>query len=246
MTVAQNVRFAARRERPDLLERLGIAPLADAHPRQLSGGERQRAALARALGRDPRVLLLDEPFGALDAITRRQVRDELADLLAELALPSVLVTHAFEDAVALARRVGVLDRGRLVQVGVPRELFERPANAMVAELTGANVLDGYATPTSSGSLIRLDGGGELLCSTPTSGPVQVAIQPWDFELADAGSSAFCDRVTSMHEDRGALVVRLARVTIRVRPSDNGHVTIAEGASLGLRAAPASVRVLPSA
>ena len=165
MTVAQNVRFAARRDRPDLLERLGIAQLAGARPRQLSGGERQRAALARALGREPRVLLLDEPFGALDAITRRQVRDELADLLAELALPSLLVTHAFEDAIALARRVGVLDRGRLVQLGAPRELFERPANAMVAELTGANVLHGDATPTSSGSLIRLDGGGELACST---------------------------------------------------------------------------------
>jgi ABC-type sulfate/molybdate transport systems ATPase subunit len=192
------------------------------------------------------VLLLDEPFGALDAITRRQVRDELADLLAELALPSLLVTHAFEDAVALARRVGVLDRGRLVQLGAPRELFEHPANAMVAELTGANVLGGHATLSSSGSLIRLDGGGELVCSTPASGPVQVAIQPWDFELADAGSSAFSDRVTSVHEDRGALVVRLARVTIRVRSADNGHVTIAEGASLGLRAAPASVRVLPSA
>ena len=87
LTVAGNVRFAARRDRPDLLERFGIAHLAGARPGQLSGGERQRVALARALAREPRVLLLDEPFGALDAITRRQVRDELADLLADAAAP---------------------------------------------------------------------------------------------------------------------------------------------------------------
>ena len=97
------MRFAGKRDRPDLLERLGIAHLAGARPRQLSGGERQRVALARALARDPRVLLLDEPFGALDAITRRQVRDELGDLLTTLRLPTLLVTHAFEDAAALAR-----------------------------------------------------------------------------------------------------------------------------------------------
>jgi ABC-type sulfate/molybdate transport systems ATPase subunit len=244
LTVSQNVRFAARRERPDLLTRLGIGSLADAHPRNLSGGERQRAALARALGRDPRVLLLDEPFGALDAITRGRVRDELADLLGELKLPSLLVTHAFEDALALAQRVGVLVRGQLVQVGTPSELYEHPADATVAELTGANVLAGDATLTDAGSVIRLrDGGGALASSNRASGPVQVAIQPWAFELAEPGAhDCLTDRVLSVRDDRGAVQVRLSHVTALLQPGDNGEVRT--GDLIGLRAAPADVRVLP--
>src|SRR5207302_6161843 len=100
-----------------LLERLRIAHLARAKPDQLSGGERQRVALARALARRPRVLLLDEPMAALDPHTRAAVRGELHDLLRELALPTLLVTHDFEDAAALADRIGVLSEGRLRQLG---------------------------------------------------------------------------------------------------------------------------------
>jgi molybdate transport system ATP-binding protein len=135
LTVAGNVRFAARRDRPDLLERLGISHLAPARPGDLSGGERQRVALARALARDPQVLLLDEPFGALDAITRRRVRDELAELLSGFALPTLVVTHAFEDARRLAARIAVLEQGRLVQLGSANDLVRDPADPMVAELT---------------------------------------------------------------------------------------------------------------
>jgi molybdate transport system ATP-binding protein len=144
LTVAGNVRFAARRDRPDLLERLGIARLASARPAQLSGGERQRVALARALAREPRVLLLDEPFGSLDPITRKRVSRELADTLATVQLPTLLVTHAFEEAAALADRVGVLDAGALVQIGALAELVRSPASALVAELTTADPLDGIA------------------------------------------------------------------------------------------------------
>jgi molybdate transport system ATP-binding protein len=146
LTVAANVRFAGKRNRPDLLERVGISHLAGVRPGELSGGERQRAALARALAREPRVLLLDEPFGALDTITRQQVRSELADLLSAFALPTLIVTHSFEDASILAGRIGVLDRGRLIQVATAEELTRSPATALVAALTGANVLDGVATP----------------------------------------------------------------------------------------------------
>jgi molybdate transport system ATP-binding protein len=134
LTVDGNVRFAARRPRPDLLARLGIEHLARARPRELSGGERQRVALARALARDPQVLLLDEPFGALDAITRRRVRDELTALLADVGLPTLLVTHAFDDAVALGGQVGVLDAGRIVQLGSPGELRQAPTSPLVAAI----------------------------------------------------------------------------------------------------------------
>ncbi|HWE32235.1 MAG TPA: ABC transporter ATP-binding protein [Solirubrobacteraceae bacterium] len=244
LTVAGNVAFAARRERPDLLERLGIAHLAGVRPRQLSGGERQRVALARALAREPRVLLLDEPFGALDAITRRRVRDELADLLATLRLPSLLVTHAFEDAVALSHRVGVLERGQLVQLGSPHELMQQPASALVAELTGANVLAGTAVTTASGSVITLDGGGSLATDAVVEGPVQIAVQPWELSLAEPGTAALTDRVIDVHHDRGALIVRLERVTVRVAADANGVPRPSAGQLFGLGVAPRCVRVLP--
>jgi molybdate transport system ATP-binding protein len=243
LSVAGNVRFAGRRERPDLLERFGIADLAQARPGQLSGGERQRVALARALAREPRVLLLDEPFGALDAITRQQVRDELADLLADLELPTMLVTHAFEDASVLADIVGVLDEGRLVQTGTPAEVLRSPANAMVAALTGANVLKGTASPTPSGSIVRLAGSGELASSTQAEGPVQIAVQPWEVELADPGSTTLTDTVTSVRPHRGGMLVRLTRFTVHLAPTENGNPAIAEGATVGLRVAPDDVRVL---
>ena len=135
MTVAENVRFAARRERPDLLELVGVGHLAGSHPAELSGGERQRVALARALGREPRVLLLDEPFGALDPITRGEIRQALEENLRRVALPTLLVTHSFEDASVLAARIVVLEEGRVLQVGTPTELRGNPADATVAALT---------------------------------------------------------------------------------------------------------------
>jgi molybdate transport system ATP-binding protein len=246
LTVAGNVRFAGKRDRPDLLERVGISHLAGARPRQLSGGERQRVALARALAREPRVLLLDEPFGALDAITRQQVRDELADILAELKLPTLLVAHAFDDATALAQRIGVLDNGRLVQVATPDQLLHNPATVMVAALTGANVLHGTATPARSGSSVRLSGGGELASSTPAEGPVQIAVHPWELELADPASSTLTDTVVSVRYDGGGFLIRLTRFTIQTRAHQNGQPAMTEGSTVGLRADPSNVRVLPPA
>jgi ABC-type sulfate/molybdate transport systems ATPase subunit len=246
LTVAANVRFAGKRDRPDLLERLGIAHVADARPQQLSGGERQRVALARGLARDPGVLLLDEPFGALDAITRRQVRDELADILPQLGLPTLLVTHAFDDATALAQRIGVLDRGRLVQLATGGELLAAPASAMVAALTGANILAGTATITRTGSTVRLDGGGELESATPARGAVQIAVHPWQLQVAEASACSLTDTVISVRRDHGGLMIRLARFTIQAPAGDNGHPGIAAGSVVGLRVAPRDVHVLQPA
>jgi ABC-type sulfate/molybdate transport systems ATPase subunit len=144
LTVAQNVAFGGAARAGELMERLGIAPLAGERPGRLSGGERQRVALARALARDPGVLLLDEPLAALDAHTRAVVRGELAALLSELALPTLVVTHDHRDAIALADRVGVLVDGRLRQLATPAELLRAPADPFVAAFTGANVVDGVA------------------------------------------------------------------------------------------------------
>jgi molybdate transport system ATP-binding protein len=246
LTVAGNVRFAARRDRPDLLDRLGISHLADVRPARLSGGERQRTALARALAREPRVLLLDEPFGALDAITRQQVRTELADLLGRLSLPTLLVTHSFEDATTLAGRVGVIDRGRIVQLAPPAELISSPASVLVAALTGANVLNGTADPTPAGSKVRLIGGGQLQSSTSADGAVQISVHPWELELADPETSQLTDTVLSIRPERGGLVIRLTRFTVHTPASPNGLAPISEGSMVGLRASPGDVRVLAPA
>lgn len=241
LDVGGNVAFAAGRRRPDLLERLGISRLEQARPTQLSGGERQRVALARALAREPRVLLLDEPFGALDAITRREVRRQLADLLPTLRLPTLLVTHSFEDAAVIGGRVGVIDRGRLIQVGSAAELLERPATVSVAGLTGANILAGTASPVDQGSRIALAGGGILFSSMRASGPVQAAIQPWELELAGAEEAELTDTVVGVGHDRGRLLVRLTRLTLEVA-ADSVEATLAPGEQVGVRASPSSVRV----
>ena len=120
LTVEQNVAFGGRERVRELLDRFRIMHLARAKPAELSGGERQRVALARALARDPAVLLLDEPMAALDAHTRAGVRAELQELLRELDLPAILVTHDFEDAAALADRVGVIAEGKVLQLGCRR------------------------------------------------------------------------------------------------------------------------------
>lgn len=137
LTVAANVRFAGKRDRPDLLDRLGIAHLAGARPGRLSGGERQRVALARALAREPRVLLLDEPFASLDAITRQEMQGWLGHVLESEPRTVVLVTHDVEEAVILGDRVVVMSPrpGRAVaEIEVPLPRPRRRTDHAVVEL----------------------------------------------------------------------------------------------------------------
>src|SRR5207249_7545222 len=174
LSVRANVAYAGRERAPELLERFRIAHLADARPGQLSGGERQRVALARALSRDPAVLLLDEPLAALDAHTKTQVRGELSELLRGLGLPTVLVTHDYEDAAALADEVGVVVDGELRQLAAPAELVARPRDAFVASFTGANLLHGTARRAGNDlTEVRLPDGVQLFSSDPGEGEVGV-------------------------------------------------------------------------
>lgn len=180
LTVRQNIEFARRQKADAYLERLGLERLAEARPRELSGGERQRVALARALAREPKVLLLDEPLAALDSRTKATVRRELQELLAELRIPTLFVTHDFEDAAALADRVGVLLDGTLRQIGTTQELVARPADPFVASFTGANLLSGRVTGSSGGvTRVRLDDGTLVATADPAEGDVVVAVYPWD-------------------------------------------------------------------
>jgi sulfate transport system ATP-binding protein len=146
MTVRENVAFGlkvARRPKAEirarvdeLLELVQLPGLADRYPAQLSGGQRQRMALARALAVEPRVLLLDEPFGALDARVRKELRAWLRRLHDEVHVTTVFVTHDQEEAMDVADRIVVMNHGHIEQVGGPRELYEHPANAFVMGFVG--------------------------------------------------------------------------------------------------------------
>jgi sulfate transport system ATP-binding protein len=146
MTVRDNVGFGLRiRKRPkaevaakvdELLHLVQIAALADRYPAQLSGGQRQRMALARALAIEPRVLLLDEPFGALDARVRKELRSWLKRLQEEVGVTTLFVTHDQEEAMDLADQIVLVNEGRVEQAGTPQELYEHPANDFVMSFVG--------------------------------------------------------------------------------------------------------------
>ena len=155
MTVAENIEFGLairktpsaerRRRRDELLELVGLAGLGIRMPRQLSGGQQQRVALARALAYQPDVLLLDEPLGALDAKIRVELRRSLRAIQHQLGIATILVTHDQEEAFDLADRIGVMSFGRLLEVGTPEELYQRPQTEFVASFLGtANLLLGSA------------------------------------------------------------------------------------------------------
>ncbi len=127
---------AIRRKVMDLLTLVQLDPLADRYPHQLSGGQRQRIALARALAVEPKVLLLDEPFGALDAKVRKELRRWLRRLHDEVHVTSVFVTHDQEEALEVADRVVVMNQGRIEQVGTPDEVYDRPATPFVLQFLG--------------------------------------------------------------------------------------------------------------
>ena len=159
MTVAKNVAFGLTiRKRPkeeiearvdELLKLVHLDGFAHRYPSQLSGGQRQRMALARALAVQPRVLLLDEPFGALDATVRKELRAWLRRLHDEVHVTTVFVTHDQEEAMEVAEQIVVLNEGRIEQVGSPRELYEQPANDFVMGFVGpVSELSGRCDPAA--------------------------------------------------------------------------------------------------
>jgi molybdate transport system ATP-binding protein len=216
LSVRKNVAFGGAERVDELLERFGIRQLAQARPVDISGGERQRVALARALARGPAVLLLDEPLSALDAHTRKAVRAELQELLREVRLPTLLVTHDFEDAAALADRIGVVLDGELLQVGTATELVLEPADPFVASLTGSVLLPGRARPGPDGlTEVELDDGTLVFSAERGSGRVGVVLHPWEITLA---RSAPNDSARNhLRAPIAALVPDGDRVRVRVGP-----------------------------
>jgi ABC-type sulfate/molybdate transport systems ATPase subunit len=231
LSVRQNVAFGGPPE--DLLERLGIAQLADARPRELSGGERQRVAVARALARKPEVLLLDEPLAALDAHTRDTIRVELRATLRELGLPTIVVTHDFVDAAALADRVGVLVDGALVQIGRADELISTPVSAFVARFAGGNVLHGHARRVHTLTSVELDDRNVIVSSDDAEGEVAAVVYPWDVTLSrvlpsDSAQNHVQGTVTSVVPVANRMRVTVGAVTAEVTAESAQRLQIREG------------------
>jgi len=199
MTVGGNIEFGMRihkvrqaerlRRREELLNLIGLEGMADRLPRRLSGGQQQRVAVARALAYQPAVLLMDEPFGALDVRTRSQLRKSLKEVQQKLKVTTILVTHDQEEAFELADRIGILERGHLVEVGPPASLYRQPKTELVARFLGdANLLVGEIR---SGKLHV----GESILSLPPDAPqvtatleVKVLIRPEELEVRPRGAS----------------------------------------------------------
>ncbi len=196
-SVAANVGFGLERSLSkgqrearvaSLLELLGIDELAERRPDTLSGGQRQRVALARALAPEPRLLLMDEPFSALDTGLRARVRRDVAAVIAEVGIAAVFVTHDQHEALALGDRVGVLLDGTLAQLGSPAEVYHRPATAEVGEFLGegtvmaATVIDANTVDTAIGPLPAHAEG------LVPGAPARIMVRPQLFELAVDGSA----------------------------------------------------------
>ena len=175
-------RDEVRRRVGEALELVQLSGYARRKPAQLSGGQQQRVALARALILKPAVLLLDEPLGALDAKLRRQLQVELKQLQAQVGITFVYVTHDQEEALTMSDRIAVVNRGRIEQAATPKDLYEEPANAFVADFLGvSNLMDAtVAGPAGDGARVSLSGSFSvdvLRGDVGLRGPVKVVIRP---------------------------------------------------------------------
>jgi iron(III) transport system ATP-binding protein len=207
LTVAANVGFGEPREGrvEECLALVGLGDRAKAYPHELSGGERQRVALARALANEPGVVLLDEPFAALDAGLRQSLREEVAAILREAGVSAVLVTHDQQEALSLADQVVVMRAGRVEQAGPPDEIYAHPASRWVAEFLGAAEV---LPATVDGSTARCELGafpfdGDL------SGDVEVVVRPEYLVLEPADGDGVEATVVSHAFYGHDQVVRLA-------------------------------------
>jgi iron(III) transport system ATP-binding protein len=189
LTVKSNVGFGIkngnRRKRvKELLEIVGLSGYESRMPHELSGGQQQRVALARSIAAEPELILLDEPFSNLDPSVRTQVREELCDILHQMQMTAVFVTHDQEEALALGDRVGVMISGQVVQTGPPEEIYRHPATRTVADFLGdANFLPGSVT----GDAVECELGRLGIVNSCGEGNVEVMVRPEELELtAEAG------------------------------------------------------------
>ena len=225
MTVADNIEFALRvrrvrarvrrQRRQELLRLVALEGMDDRLPAQLSGGQQQRVAVARALAHQPEVLLLDEPFGALDAKIREELRRTIRQVQRELGITTVLVTHDQEEAFAMADRIGIMNLGRLLEVGAPHDLYVRPATRFVATFLGAaNLL--LARSTADG--IQLGASVVAPAGHVTGAPeheVVALVRPEEVELAPTRAALASRYVADGVVEESVFTGALERLRVRL-------------------------------
>ncbi|MES0884575.1 ABC transporter ATP-binding protein [Roseibium sp. SCP14] len=205
MSVEKNVAYGLRRDGvakaevkqrvDEILDMVKLTPFAKRRPHQLSGGQRQRVALARCIVKRPKVLMLDEPLGALDKKLREETQQELLKIQRELGLTFIVVTHDQEEAMTMADRIGIMDMGKLVQVGPPRELYENPNSLFIADFVGSlNKFDGTVVGQDDGrTVVRLSEDLVLKIETPfehnKGEDVMLTTRPEKLEIFPETSSA---------------------------------------------------------
>jgi putrescine transport system ATP-binding protein len=213
LDIWENIAFGLKREglpKAEIQKRVGemldlvqLSPFAKRKPHQLSGGQQQRVALARSLAKRPKLLLLDEPLGALDKKLREQTQFELVNIIEKVGVTCVMVTHDQEEAMTMAGRIAVMSKGRVLQVGTPEEVYEYPANRFVADFIGnVNIFEGRLSVDEVDHCAVVTGIGEIQVGHGVSGalnmPVGIAVRPEKIEISktrpDVSFNVFSGRV----------------------------------------------------
>jgi ABC-type sugar transport system ATPase subunit len=254
MSVGQNIGFPLKmigtpaaqiyKEVQDAAAKVAIAHLLDRKPGQLSGGQQQRCALARAIVRQPRLFLLDEPLSNLDAKLRLETRAELRKLQRSLGVTAVYVTHDQEEAMTIADRMAVFMEGRIVQVGTPHEIFRKPATATVAAFIGTPPMNLLPAMLES-SHVRL---GDVVVPVWTSAPygpmeVTLGVRPGDLRLGTSGIPA---RVEFVEDFGDSSIVNLEAAGQRVKLRAGELPAVREGENVHLSFDPAAAHLFDRA
>ncbi|WP_409564688.1 sulfate/molybdate ABC transporter ATP-binding protein [Methylobacterium sp. J-067] len=247
MTVADNIAYGlnARRraDRPakaeikrrigDLLDLIRLSGFGDRYPSQLSGGQRQRVALARALAVEPRVLLLDEPFGALDAQVRKDLRRWLREIHDRTGQTTIFVTHDQDEALELSDRVAVLDKGRLEQVGTPDEVQENPVSATVLNFLGDTIE--FEAIAQNGRVFVNGRETPIVVDPSRNGPIKLHSRPWQLQFVEPDEAHLQATVRSSYRTQGRQRVEVHQPDgkfIRVEAVDGNRYPT--GSKIGLR------------
>jgi putrescine transport system ATP-binding protein len=213
LDIWENIAFGLKREglpRDEIKQRVGemldlvqLGSFAKRKPHQLSGGQQQRVALARSLAKRPKLLLLDEPLGALDKKLREQTQFELVNIIEKVGVTCVMVTHDQEEAMTMANRIAIMSKGRVLQVGSPEEVYEHPANRFVADFIGnVNLFEGKLTTDEPDRCAVTTAIGEIQVGHGVSGalqmPVAIAVRPEKLEISksrpDVSMNVFSGKV----------------------------------------------------
>ncbi len=232
LDVFENVAFPLRAQRlgdvparvAEALATVRLDGMERRYGRQLSGGQQQRVALARAIVARPSIVLMDEPLGALDKNLRYHMQTEISDIQRRLGMTVIFVTHDQEEAMNLSDRIAIMESGRLVQAGAPREVYERPANAFVARFLGeSNLLDG----TADGTVLRTPDGAALRAANAAHGPALLFVRPEKL-LLNAAPGDDCNSLPG-HVVRASFLGNLIRTELDLGGGRRMVVDAANGA-----------------